>query len=120
MENKKETGENKIILTGKNKPGSTDIAPLPDKKNKPECFVIMPFSDPEGYAPGHFQLVYDLLYVPACEEAGYKAYRADDSSSSDLIHFAYVAAVVDSPMAICDLSSHNPNVLFEPWTSAGV
>jgi hypothetical protein len=83
------------------------------KKEKEKCFVIMPISDPDGYETGHFQHVYKEIISPACEQANYKAIRADDVSETNLIHLDVLKRLVDSPMAICDLSSCNPNVLFE-------
>jgi hypothetical protein len=80
---------------------------------KSECFVIMPISDPAGYEVGHFQRVYEDLVVPACEAAGYRAIRADQIKQTNLIHLDVLQKIIDSPMALCDLSSRNPNVLFE-------
>lgn len=78
-----------------------------------ECFVIMPISDPEGYNKGHFKMIYDDIFTPAIEKAGFKAYRADDNNASDIIQIKIVEKIIKSPMAICDLSNRNPNVLFE-------
>lgn len=82
-------------------------------ETKPKCFVIMPISDPEGYEEGHFRHVYDDLFVPAIGDAGYKAVRADDFHASSMIHVNIVREIIDADIAICDLSSRNPNVLFE-------
>lgn len=84
---------------------------LPEEK--PECFVIMPISTPEGYADGHFTCVYQDIFSPACELAGYKAVRADDFHKTDLIHLSILEKLLAAPIALCDLSSRNPNVLFE-------
>ena len=78
-----------------------------------DCFVIMPISDPEGYELGHFKKVYDDIISPACRKAGYKAVRADDVVETNVIHMDVLRRLLESPMAICDLSSRNPNVLFE-------
>lgn len=78
-----------------------------------ECFVIMPISDSEGYEIGHFRRVYDDIITPACNKAGYKAVRADDVVETNMIHMDVLKRLLESPMAICDLSSSNPNVLFE-------
>lgn len=79
----------------------------------PECFVIMPISDPEGYEPGHFRRVYDTIISPACKAAGYKPVRADDVVQTTCIHLNILKRLIESPMAVCDLSTRNPNVLFE-------
>jgi hypothetical protein len=84
-----------------------------DKSALAECFVIMPISDQQGYDAGHFTKVYEDIFKPACASAGYAATRADDVKESNLIHLDILKRVVHSPMAICDLSSRNPNVLFE-------
>jgi hypothetical protein len=78
-----------------------------------ECFIIMPLSDVDGYDAGHFKQVYEDLFTPACDSAGYKAVRADDVRQTNLIHLDVLQKIIDSPMALCDLSSRNPNVLFE-------
>lgn len=78
-----------------------------------ECFVIMPIADPDGYDKGHFTKVYEDIFKPACEVSGYKPVRADEVKQTNLIHLDILQKLIESPMAICDLSSRNPNVLFE-------
>lgn len=82
-------------------------------KKVEECFVIMPISDPKGYEDGHFKHVYDDIVSKACEIAGYKPIRADDVNETNLIHADILRKIIDTPMAVCDLSNRNPNVLFE-------
>ena len=79
----------------------------------PECFLIMPISDSAGYESGHFQRVRDQIFRPACDAAGYKAVRADDGKATNVIHIDMLKRLIETPMALCDLSSRNPNVLFE-------
>lgn len=78
-----------------------------------ECFVIMPISDTEGYNSGHFSRVYEDLIKPAVESAGYKSTRADEVVSSNLIQLDIVERLISAPLAICDISSRNPNVFYE-------
>jgi len=78
-----------------------------------ECFVIMPISDPEGYEKGHFRRVYEDIFIPAIKKAGFKPVRADDNNAANLIQLEILRKLIDCPMAICDLSNRNPNVLFE-------
>lgn len=40
-------------------------------EEKERCFVIMPISDPEEYEDGHFKNVYEDIFKPAIEAAGY-------------------------------------------------
>lgn len=73
----------------------------------------MPIADVEGYPQGHFKHVYENIISPACELAGYKAQRADEVKASNLIHLDILNKLIEAPIAICDLSTRNPNVLFE-------
>ena len=84
-----------------------------EAEEKKDCFVIMPISDPEGYDEGHFKCVYEDLLGPAIEAAGYMPKRADDDKSTSMIHVNIIRDIIEAPMAICDLRTRNPNVLFE-------
>lgn len=77
------------------------------------CFVIMPISDAEGYDSGHFDRVYTHIIKPACEKAGYVANRADKNNKTNYIVIDILRQIINSDMAICDLSSRNSNVFFE-------
>ncbi|HDZ3742425.1 nucleoside 2-deoxyribosyltransferase [Vibrio cholerae] len=77
------------------------------------CFVIMPISDHNDYDRGHFTVVYNHVIKKACEEAGYKAVRADDFSDSSDIVEGVLNQIANADMAVCDLSSRNPNVMYE-------
>lgn len=77
------------------------------------CFLIMPIADPDGYDKGHFTKVYEDIFKPACKNAGFEPVRADEVKQTNLIHLDILQKLIESPMAICDLSSRNPNVLFE-------
>jgi len=78
-----------------------------------ECFIIMPISDQEGYEKGHFKQVYEDIFKPACQKAGYTPIRADEVTETDMIHVSILQKLIETPMAICDLTTRNPNVLFE-------
>lgn len=98
-----------------------NIKKLEDAKQKPEdakdeqksCFVIMPISDTDGYPQGHFHHVYQNIIVPSCKMAGYQPVRADQVKATNMIHLDILKRLIDAPISICDLSSRNPNVLFE-------
>lgn len=92
-------------MTEKN--GKTDAEPLK------ECFVIMPISDVPDYPSGHFSRVFNHIIVPACKKVGYQAIRADITSKTNVIIADILKHVVSCDMAICDLSSRNPNVFYE-------
>lgn len=83
------------------------------KGNKKRCFVIMPISDTEPYLQGHFDRVFEFFIKPACLQAGFEAVRADKNPKTDFIVIEIIRQIVECDMAICDLSSRNPNVFYE-------
>jgi hypothetical protein len=83
------------------------------KNMKKKCFVIMPISDLDGYAPGHFGRVYEHIIKPACDLAELDPVRADDIMTTNYIALDIIKHIINSEMAICDLSGRNPNVLYE-------
>lgn len=86
---------------------------MAEEKKQKDCFIIMPIADVDGYPQGHFKHVYENVIYPSCEKAGYQAIRADEVKATNLIHLDILKKLIDAPIAICDLSSRNPNVLFE-------
>lgn len=85
---------------------------MSDEK-KPRCFVIMPISDQPGYLKGHFSKVYDQIFKVAIDDAGYEPYRVDEDNICDSIILKIFDGIQNCEMALCDLSSRNPNVLYE-------
>lgn len=67
----------------------------------------------DGYASGHFGRVYEHIIKPSCEIAGFKPLRADDIMTTNYIALDIIKNIIECEMAICDLSSRNPNVLYE-------
>lgn len=84
-----------------------------EEKKREQCFVIMPISDQGDYPKGHFDKVYEQIFQPAIREAGYEPYRVDENKMCDSIMKKIFDAIYNSPMALCDLSNRNPNVLYE-------
>ena len=82
---------------------------IKDKK----CFVIMPIGDTEGYEKEHFSTVYKHLLKPAIQKAGYHPERADEILSTNLIAADIIERIYKTPIAVCDISSCNPNVFYE-------
>lgn len=83
------------------------------ENDKPMCFIIMPISNQSGYEDGHFSFVYDDIIKPAVEKAGMVTYRADESKHTNLIQLDILKKVINSDIAICDMSAKNPNVFYE-------
>lgn len=84
-----------------------------NEEKKEKCFVIMPISDQGDYSVGHFTKVYEQIIKPSVEEAGYEAYRVDENNICNSIINKIFSAIQECPMAVCDLSNRNPNVLYE-------
>lgn len=84
-----------------------------EKDTNEKCFVMMPISDQGDYPSGHFTKIYEQIIKPAVKEAGYEPYRVDENLICDSIITKIFDAIQECPMAICDLSNRNPNVLYE-------
>jgi len=83
------------------------------KKENKDCFVIMPISDVDGYDKGHFLRVYEDIVKPAIANTEFLPKRADEVKETNFIHLDILKKLIDAPIAVCDLSTRNPNVLFE-------
>lgn len=77
------------------------------------CFIIMPFSTPSGYEEDHFTKVYEQIIKPAVKKANLEPERVDENLLSTDIVAKIFKGLTECDMAICDLSSRNPNVLYE-------
>ena len=81
--------------------------------NKKTCFIMMPSSNSDGYQSGHFKRVYEYIIKPACKSAGFEPVREEDINTTDHIVIDVLKKIIDADITICDLSSHNPNVLYQ-------
>ncbi|MCE9609079.1 MAG: hypothetical protein K8R23_02510 [Chthoniobacter sp.] len=86
-------------------------------QEKPKCFIAMPVSTPDHLIkeygdPDHFKHVMEELFLPAIEAAGMIAIPPI-STGSEVIHADIVDALQSAELVLVDLSSLNPNVLFE-------
>ena len=92
---------------------SNDKKTAEETQNQKRCFVMMPISDNPEYEENHFTKVYTQIISPAIKQSGYEPYRVDENSISDSIINKILDGITKYDMAICDLSSRNPNVLYE-------
>lgn len=74
---------------------------------------MMPISDSQDYDDGHFSRVYKHVIKPACESAALTPTRADDIKNTNYIVLDILRRIISSDLVLCDLSSRNPNVLYE-------
>lgn len=82
-------------------------------KELKECFVMMPFGESGNYQAGHFKRVFEYLIKPACKDAGFVARRVDENSKTSIIMLEILEMIVTCDIAICDMSTRNPNVFYE-------
>lgn len=79
-----------------------------------KCGIIMPIADnPDlGYPLGHWSQVRDIV-IGAAESAGFEADMVSNDTQVDLIHATIIKNIYANDVAVCDVSSRNPNVMFE-------
>jgi MAP3K TRAFs-binding domain len=83
--------------------------------SNPLCFVLMPFgtkSSPDGTTVD-FDRVYGDLIAPAVADAQLEPLRADQETSSGIIHKPMFERLILCPFAVADLTLANVNVYYE-------
>ncbi|MBI5694367.1 MAG: hypothetical protein HZC51_01315 [Nitrospirae bacterium] len=78
-----------------------------------KAFVIMPFDN-------EFTKIYTDLIKPALEGAGYIVTRADSPIDQQNILHDIVHGIADSDLVVAELTSQNPNVLYELGLAHGL
>lgn len=82
---------------------------------RPHAFVAMPF----GVKPGHdgypidFDRVYQELFAPALEAAGFEPFRADQEMQAGDIRADMFQELLVADLVLVDLTLDNPNVWYE-------
>ena len=79
---------------------------------RPVCGLIMPIADTDGYPIGHWKEVKKII-TSVAEEAGFRTRLVSESEDVRVIQKTIVQNVFDDDIVICDVSSKNPNVMFE-------
>mgnify|MGYP001266352040 CR=1 FL=1 len=83
------------------------------QKSSLKAFVIMPFVErDESHPVGFFAEVLRSLITPAALDAGFSVETAN-KHGSDVIQSTIINDLLEADLVIADLTSHNPNVLFE-------
>ena len=109
-------------LNGANPPVAPMTAELPLNAVAPgamfgrTCFVIMPFGDKVHPITGQtidFNHVYSAFIKPAVEDLGLKCVRSDEVSKAGLIHKDMIDLILKSDIVIVDITTGNPNVMYE-------
>jgi hypothetical protein len=91
---------------------SDDTPPVPATPETPYCGILMPISEIDGCLPSHWDEVNRIL-TEAIEAAAFKGRLVSDANETTFIHKTIVENLLTAPMAVCDVSGKNPNVMFE-------
>ncbi|MDI9870023.1 hypothetical protein [Flectobacillus roseus] len=79
---------------------------------KKMCGVIMPIANTAGYELGHWKDVLNII-EDALKESEFEAKLVSERIDIGLIHEQIVTNIYENEIVICDVSSKNPNVMFE-------
>jgi tetratricopeptide (TPR) repeat protein len=83
---------------------------------KKTCFVIVPFRIKHDYITGRdldLDKTFNSIILPVFKECGYTCFRACDITHSGVIDVHMYDAILKSDFVLADLSTLNPNVLYE-------
>ena len=89
---------------------------------KPFCFVLMPFGtkkDDVGRVI-EFDAIYSQIISPAVNDADMEPIRADEESVGGIIHKPLFERLLLCDYAVADLTTANPNVLYELGIRHGI
>lgn len=76
------------------------------------CGIIMPISGNEMYSKQHWIEVKSII-EDVVIDAGLKPNLVSDADDVGIIHNRIVKNLAENPIVVCDVSSKNPNVMFE-------
>lgn len=81
-------------------------------EEKQICGIIMPISPTDGYSATHWAEVMQIIEMVVID-SGFKPNIVSDADDVGIIHNRIVNNLAENPIVICDVSSKNPNVMFE-------
>ena len=89
---------------------------IPDQKtkqvNRGNCGIVMPISATEGYPLEHWPDVLAILKAVATH-SGFTPLLVSDANDVGIIQKRIIQNLYSNEIVICDVSSKNPNVMFE-------
>ncbi|RAJ94239.1 hypothetical protein LX87_04124 [Larkinella arboricola] len=91
---------------------TNDSSETIDSNGKKKCGIIMPISYTEGYQASHWSDVLTIV-SEAINEANFEPNLVSNDEAIGLIHERIVNNIYSNEMVVCDVSSKNPNVMFE-------
>lgn len=77
-----------------------------------KCGIIMPIADNVGYPLGHWRDVLAII-EEAFEGTEFEPNLVSKKDSIGLIHESIVTNIYSNEIVVCDVSTKNPNVMFE-------
>ena len=81
---------------------------------KKTCFVIMGFGEKSDSGKTYdLDMTYKNIIKPAVEQSGIICIRGDEIKDSSLIDKSMYALLVQTELVIADITTHNPNALYE-------
>ena len=93
---------------------SDEIIPVQNTKqvHLGNCGIVMPISPTDGYLPEHWQDVLAILKAVATD-TGFNPLLVSDANDVGIIQKRIIQNLYSNENVICDVSSKNPNVMFE-------
>ncbi len=93
-----------------------EIELIEEKRSKDDsrktCGIVMPISHHPDYPVGHWGDVLNILRE-AIDGTEFEPKLVSDDDAIGLIHERIVTNIYNNEMIVCDVSSKNPNVMFE-------
>lgn len=81
-------------------------------ERRPNCGIIRPIAPTEGYSNNHWSDVGEIL-AESIKSAGFEPRLVSEADSVAVIHGTIVQNIFEDSIIVCDVSSRNPNVMFE-------
>lgn len=110
MTERKKTGADKLEQNTKVEVAQTDVVEA--NTQAITCGLIMPIASNEVGTAEHWRQVRTII-EDALQDTGFKVKMVSESDEVNVIHQNIVANIYSNDIVICDVSSRNPNVMFE-------
>lgn len=110
MTERKKTGADKLEQNTQEEVAQTNVV---EANTQPiTCGLIMPIAANEGGTAEHWRQVREII-TSAISSLGFKVQMVSESEAVNVIHKNIVQNIFSNEIVICDVSSRNPNVMFE-------
>lgn len=87
------------------------------------CFVVMGYGQRRDLMSGkklNLDKIYFEIIKPIAEECGYYCFRGDEIHDSGIIDISMYYGILDADLVIADISTLNPNAIYELGVRHGV